>query len=26
LGRILDDLKKTDKKWLGLLIIGKAVK
>ncbi len=26
LGRILDDLKNTDEKWLGLLIIGKAVK
>ncbi|MDY6844101.1 MAG: SAM-dependent methyltransferase [Thermodesulfobacteriota bacterium] len=26
LGMILDDLKKTDEKWMGLLIIGKAVK
>ncbi|MCD6185707.1 MAG: hypothetical protein J7K84_07960 [Deltaproteobacteria bacterium] len=26
LGKILDDLKKTDEKWMGLLIIGKAVK
>ena len=26
LGSILDDMKKTDEKWLGLLIIGQAVK
>jgi len=26
LGSILDDLKKTNEKWMGLLIIGKAVK
>ena len=26
LGKILDDLKKTDEKWMGLLIIGNAVK
>ena len=26
LGKILDDLKKTDEKWMGLLIIGQAVK
>jgi len=26
LGKILDDLKNTDEKWLGLLVIGQAVK